>query len=257
MWPLVSALTMAFLYTLQMGSHLNSQTMAPKLLTLSMSILTLIFFVFYAGDITAEMTSGPPGIPIKTFEDVIYHEYRVVVLSPYYEKFLANSEPSSAKNEVFKSRYKLLKSQGEMVAADRVLHAVVNDPHGKTLLYGNPAALIPSDSKPHRNILKNQMFALKMDDSVYTIATLALQKDSEFLQIFNYYILKAFEGGHFKRLYRKYHMDLFIKENFAMAEPMPLGSRNVMFCFISIGFGICLSLIFVMVEFSNYKIIKG
>ena len=90
-----------------------------------------------------------------------------------------------------------------MVAADRVLHAVVNDPHGKTLLYGNPAALIPSDSKPHRNILKNQMFALKMDDSVYTIATLALQKDSEFLQMFNYYILKAFEGGHFKRLYRK------------------------------------------------------
>ena len=34
-----------------------------------------------------------------------------------------------------------------------------------------------------------------------------------------------------------------------MLEPQPLGMNNVMFCFISLGFGICLSFIKVMMEF--------
>ena len=95
-----------------------------------------------------------------------------------------------------------------------------------------------------------------MDDSVYGIATLALQKDSEFLQIFNHYILKALEGGDFRRMYRNHHMDLFTKENFEMSEPQPLASKNVMFCFISLGVGICLSLIIAMMELIRKKISK-
>ena len=80
--------------------------------------------------------------------------------------------------------------------------------------------------------------------------------DSEFLQIFNHYILKALEGGEFKRLYRNYHMDLFTKENFEMIEAQPLGLNNVMFCFTCLGFGMCLSLIKVMMEFIIKKISK-
>ena len=249
-----SALAMACLYAIQMGSHTDSKKLTARFLTFTMSILTLLFFVFYTGDITAEMTSGPPGIPVRTFEDVIFHDYKVVAVSTFAEKILANSEPGSAKHEVHKSNFELIKTEGKVLSGDKVLKAVVHDPHAKTLFYGNPEALITN--KPHRKVLTDQMFALKMDDAVYSIGTLALQKDSEFLQLFNHYILKAFESGEFKRLYRRYHMDLFVKENFEMVEPQPLGSNNVMFCFISLGFGICLSLISVMIEFLKRKICK-
>ena len=38
------------------------------------------------------------------------------------------------------------------------------------------------------------------------------------------------------------------EENFEMMEPQPLGLNNVMFCFISLGIGICVSIINVMIE---------
>ena len=97
-----------------------------------------------------------------------------------------------------------------------------------------------------------------MEDSVYGLSTLALQRNSEFLQIFNHYILKALEGGEFKRLYRyrSVYSDLYTNENFEMIEAQPLGLNNVMFCFICLGFGICLSLIQVMMEVMSKKISK-
>ena len=97
-------------------------------------------------------------------------------------------------------------------------------------------------------MLKDQVYALKMDDSIKAMVGLALQKDSEFLQIFNHYILRGLEFGEFKRQYRDYHQELFTKENFQMPEPQPLVWSNVMFCFICLGLGVCLSLIIAMME---------
>ena len=95
-----------------------------------------------------------------------------------------------------------------------------------------------------------------MDDSVYMILTLALQKDSEFLQVFNHYILKALESGEFKRLWQKYYRYLYIREQFEMLEPQPIGYSNVMFCYCCLGLGISLSLIQVIMEFIWKKLTK-
>ena len=237
-----SALSMAFLYAIQSGSHTNSKKLAIRILTLTMSILTLLFFVFYTGDITAKMTSGPPDVPIRTFEDVIMNDYKVVTWSGYYRRILAGSKEGSAKLEVYKNRFEYIND------AKEAKRAVLADPNLKTLLYARDIALIPRGTDPITKIQNNKLFVLEMDDSVYTHAALALQKDSEFLQIFNHYILRALEGGDFKRLYYYSHKDLFVKENFGMIEPQPLRPNNVMFCFSWIGFGVILSVIIVMTE---------
>ena len=91
-----SAFSMVCLFALQMGSHTNSKKLAPRLLTLTMSILTLLIFAMYTTDITTDMTSGPSDIPIRNFEDVIYHNYKVITNTPYYEDILASSKPGSA-----------------------------------------------------------------------------------------------------------------------------------------------------------------
>ena len=68
---------------------------------MTMSILTLLVFAMYTTDITAEMTSGPPKIPIKNFEDVIYHNYKVITYSTFVERLMATSKNGSAKREVY------------------------------------------------------------------------------------------------------------------------------------------------------------
>ena len=213
-----SALSMVCLYTIQMGSHTNSQKLAPRLLTFTMSILTLLVFAFYTTDITAEMTSGPADIPITTFEDVLHHKYKVVAHTSYDERFLARSKPGSAKLEVYKNHFEKKKNRYECI------NAVIQDLDAKTLFYAPPSILI-SHTQSYK-MLTEKVFPLKMDDSVNSFVGLALQKDSEFLQVFNHYILKALEVGELKRLYRNYHKDLFIKENFEMTEPQPLGSHG-------------------------------
>ena len=172
---------MVLLYTVQMGSHTNSKQLAPRMLTLTMSILTLLFFVFYTGDITAEMTSGPSDIPIRSFEDVIYHNYKVITASAYYENMLARSKPGSAMLEVFKSH---LEGESHYKNEDEVMKAMIQD--STALYYGSfklIAKLVPTET--------HQEFSVQCADSPYALGALALQKDSEFLQIFNHHIVKG------------------------------------------------------------------
>ena len=209
-----------------------------------MSILTLLVFIFYTGDITADMTSGPSDIPIHNFEDVIYHNYKVVTMSPYHEYILASSKPGSAMLEVHNTQFEMKKDK------DDVLNAMIQKADSKTLYYGPNAWLIKHSPETHKLVF------VELDGSVTTIGGFALQKDSEFLQIFNHYILKAEEGGVYKRITDNAFLYLLARETFEMAEPQPLGYNNVMFCFISLGFGIFLSILKVMMEFILWRISK-
>ena len=130
---------------------------------------------------------------------------------------------------------------------------VMNNP--KTLYYAIPSSQI--GQTPSQKALGDQTFAIRMDDAVYGIGTLGLQKDSEFLQIFNHYILKAIESGCFKRQYHNHLMALYTKENFEMMEAQPLGYENVMFCFICLAVGIFASLFQGMMEFMMKRLAKS
>ena len=68
----LNATETACMLVIQMGDHSNVKSLGKRLLMLTASMLTLFMFVCYTNDITAEMTSGPPGIPVINFEDVIH-----------------------------------------------------------------------------------------------------------------------------------------------------------------------------------------
>ena len=90
--------------------------------------------------------------------------------------------------------------------------------------------------------------ALKMDDSSYQHICLGLQKDSEFLGIFNHYLLKELEHGINMREIRKLTSIFYKNELFSMAEPQPLGGNNVMFLFSLLGLGIFVSVTVTILE---------
>ena len=240
-----SALAMAFLYALQMGSHTNSKQLAPRVLTMTMSMLTLLLFALYTTDITAEMTSGPPEIPINTFEDVIYYGYKVVTGSPPYEHILATSKNGSAMREVYNNNFELKKDIEEAVKS------MIETYDYKTLFFGTAGMVIRILEQ--QGLRKTyQAVDLKMDYSTRRVSGLGLQKDSEFSPVFNYFILKGMENGVLHKIKKADENDP--DENFAMSEPQPLGLNNVMFCFISLGFGIALSIIKVMMEYVTENI---
>ena len=110
-----------------------------------------------------------------------------------------------------------------------------------------------TDPDEDEGAIYDQLFTIKLNDLSKEGTYFALQKDSEFLGIFNYYLLKEIEHGITKRLYRKYHMDLFAKEQFGMPEPQPLGMNNVMFTFILLGFGICSAAVIAVFEWTTMK----
>ena len=97
---LASSFALVYLYAIQMGDHTSSRQTALRLLTITASMLTFLMFVYYTGDITSEMTSGPAEIPIRTFEDVIHHKYKVIAISDYDRRVLQAAKPGTAKNIV-------------------------------------------------------------------------------------------------------------------------------------------------------------
>ena len=102
MTPNVSkAVDCAYLFTIQQGEHTADRHVGARILTMTGAIFTMLVMVYYENDITAEMTAGPPPIPIKTFEDVLHYDYKVIAWSTPLSMLLASPNAGKPKNEVY------------------------------------------------------------------------------------------------------------------------------------------------------------
>ena len=233
-----TALGTSFLFTIQMGEHPDTKYLGTRILTLTTAMLTLLLWVYYNNDITAEMTSGPPENTVSTFEDVIHYDYRVVSHLRSLVDQLRDSDQGTAKHETF-NRY-FYNGEEEKDVVECILE-MISDEESKTLLFAQKISVIPKSN--YEKFLMDKIYPLKMDDSSYNLLGLGLQKDSEFLGIFNHYLLKQMENGINMKARRSLQNSFYVNEHFEMPEPQPLGSNNVMFLFILLGLGIMASVI--------------
>ena len=242
---LLSNISLVYLYTLQMGSHTSSQQAATRIITITMSFLTLLIFVYYTTEITAEMTSGPPEMSLRNFDDVIQKGYTVVTASAYYNKIFAQADPGSAKYRIYKRDLEPVK----YLINEDVFKKITTEE--KVLLFTSESTINYKAAEPYRK----ELVVLKIHDGKSN-GGLALTKDSEFLALFNYYILKAFETGVMAKLHQDHHSALFTNQHFGMPEPQPLTTKNAMFLFILIGFGVCISIMVALMENMHKKCFK-
>ena len=250
---LSSRVALIGLYTLQMGSHIDSKQMSLKVLTLTISMPLLLLWCFYTTDITAWMTSGPAKIPIRGFEDVLHHGFRVVSTGGYYKGLLANAK-SAAGIKVYNDYFESTDSSKES------LISILEDP--KKLMY----TAHTTSSDPELKPLYDQCETLEIQNSKTTSNAIVLPRNSEFLQIFNHYILKAHETGmfHSRGLFRtmiKYYDVADYGWNWnedyqTLADPQPLDFTNVMFCFICLASGMVLSISTAAMESIVKKFVK-
>ena len=245
----LSDFSTTLLFVLQMGEHTSVDKLAIRLLSMTMAMLTLLMFLYYNCDITAEMTSGPPGIPVKNFEDVLFYGYKVTTYSPNYKRQLSTEAPGTAKHRVYEKYLKEKELKNSVESVNAALMETLEDP--KALLYGAEGIISPYSRSD--KALRAQFQTLKTTDASWITLTLALQKESEFLQAFNYYLLKQFEHGLIKRNYRHWYPAFFTNEQFGMSEPYPLTANNVMFLFLLLAVGIPVSIAIAIMEFALHK----
>lgn len=265
---LKQALIMPLLFLIQQGSHPQDGHLAKRILSLSMSIVTMVIWIYYANDITAKLTSGPPPHPVRTFDDVVLQGYKVIVTGHLWVDLLKQAKNDSAKYTVYKKyfeedfkkveRYWYLTDYGKYNEAEGI--ELPNWFDGGETEYDAAEQEIIEDKKTlwycDRNcisvehIQEGKVIDLQMDDIIYTQAGYELRSDSEFLSVFSHYRLKAFETGIFKRI-DQYWTEKAGRNptiDIGIAEPQPLRMSNVMFLFSFVGAGIVISIIIAAVE---------
>ena len=241
------------LFFIQNGDLPDSKFWTRKILALATSMLTLLVFIYYCNDITSKMTAGPPPINVRTFDDALDQGYEVIVVGSYHWQLLQYSMNGTAKHAIYKKYLKRYENdifeyrrwrQGqttEEIKADEEYENIDNVPQwyfwtqqnfvwaAETIFNDNKVLWFCHESSQNWNTSQGKVVSLKMDDSYYSYFGFGLQKDSEFMAIFNHYLLKAYETGILNRLDLFHNKQSDIK--IGMIEPEPLGINNLMFPF--------------------------
>ena len=247
---ILSGIATAYYYTFQLGEHHDERRHrgSTTVLTLTLSLLTMFIWIYYTGDIIAEMTSGPGPHPVNNFDDVLTHDYEVVAQSFYGNQL--KSAKSKAQRDVYNLYLRELKE-------GQTRYSTKNFRSPLSTAYKNPRklAFAPLNKYAEQN---STMLAgltwLKIDEKSRTHAGFVLQQNSEFKQCFNHYIMKMMEGGILKRLQKKWlYGPLYVNEEFSLAEPEPLSFSNVLFLFNVLGVGIVASIGIFFVEWTQVK----
>ena len=268
---------MTCLFIIQQGSHPGvEQAASRRVLAITTSILAMLVFIYYSNDITSKMTAGPPPVPVNTFEDVLFHNYKVIIVGNLHFRILMTSKRGSAKEAVY---WKYFKEEGKNILnyqkyvqhhyrKDREMRTIdqfiADGGHALPEWYDNTqknldhaADQIISDPKTlfycARECLDNQIVdgrvvPLKMYDTYRVFSSFSLRHNSEYLPLFNHRILKALETGILHRMKKKQDIPMPTPLKIGLTEPEPLGINNVMFPFCLMGAVMFLSLIVAVIE---------
>merc|ERR1711884_150768 len=113
----------------------------------------------------------------------------------------------------------------------------------KMILEDKKALFYCSSSCIPKPQMEGRVVALDMDDAFYTLGGFALRPDSEFLSVFNHYILKAYETGILQRLDVEWDSQRKPPIKIGITEPGPLGINNVMFPFSCLAAAVIISVV--------------
>ena len=262
---------MTLMFSIQQGSHPeNRHKTAKRAVALTTSMLTFLVFTYYSNDITAKMTAGSPPIPVRTFDDVLEHGYKVIVIGTHQLRILAESNNGTAKHSVYKLFFEEenenIKKYRKAIYDDKKTRKQFIEEGGQELPewhdwtmenLGSAIKQIMRDQKTlfycaescdKTKFKTGEVVALKMDDTTITWGGFWLRPDSEYLSLFNHHLLKAFETGILKRIDNSYRSEWKPPIKIGLTEPEPLGITNVMFLFSFLGASIIITLLLAAIE---------
>ena len=92
----------AFPSTMELPFNIGMNQLSSRIIFVFAGFATFVLYAHYEANLTAMMTSGPKENTIKSFDDVIKGEYKVVVeAATSMEIFMRTADPGSAMHQVY------------------------------------------------------------------------------------------------------------------------------------------------------------
>ena len=223
---ILSSLATSAMHLIQKPGDLSSVTnISSRVILIIFALHSYVLFTYYSCNLTAAMTSTAPNAGVSSFEDAKRHGYQVLVIdgSSHAERVkdkgldLVMLEPSSGTNfpELIAN---------EMSKKPRILN------------FGSSLSFVG----------RRDIYPLQIKESLRQMVAFALQKDSEYKELFNHNMHKLNEAGILDNLAQKYLPNQRSLQ--ADIEAVSLGYDNVLFPSLIMLIGIAFSILISCIE---------
>ena len=99
---LFNSLALPVVLLMQLNYDVILKTVSAKVIFFAASLGSYLIFEYYTSDLTARMTSGPSPVPIRSFQDVIDRDYKVITRpGTSNHEFLKAAAEGSAMHEFY------------------------------------------------------------------------------------------------------------------------------------------------------------
>ena len=229
---------------LQLGYDLPLRRQTAKVVILTSAFTYYFVYAYFNCDLTAKMTSKPALVNIRSFQDVIDQDYKVVT----YEKSFAMAHFKRAPDDsAMKLVYKKMLKDEKAITKEFHSPLVMANQEPKTLAYH-------SCDRSEDSLWKN-LVCLDIQEYTVFYKTIAMQKNSEFLELVDHHIIKMQENGWLDRLEGKWMYKANKDYEITMASELTV--KNVVFMFTTLALGIVVALNILIVEWILMKCIKS
>jgi ABC-type amino acid transport substrate-binding protein len=233
-FTMLNSAALSALLLFQLSYNVLIKSKSAMILLLLSSLATYIIFSYYTCDLTARMTSGPPDVPIRSFQDVLDRKYEVVVLDgSSNQMFLKTSHEGSAMHKLYYTAMEGNPNAQVQSNEEGKESALTRD---KTLLFTSALTILGDE----------RFIPLRLTDAIYGHSGWAFKKNSQFTDFFNYHLSQMAEDG-VKSILRKRWLFRPTAE-FGVSEAISLGYDNTLFPFCMVVAGIIFSVIIILCE---------
>ena len=277
--PISEQFAMTYLFLLQQGNHPTRKHLAKRISSLTLSMVTLLVFIYYSNDITAKMTAGSASHPVRNFQDVIDGEYKVIVIDGNGRALglLKDSKENTAKHSVFKlyfeedyknfRKWDEARDEGKFDDAEGIKLAnwiAASDENydwaEKQIMTDKKTLWYCTKECAFESINGGKVIALPMDDATNDYTGFLTSARSEYIPVIRHYVQKAHETGISQRIELSVLKNCIERDNkvcrpysrpvikIGLTEPGPLGLNNAMFPFSLLGAGLIISFVIATVE---------
>ena len=244
--PLLQGFAMMLRLFIQLGYNLKLNNSAAKLLLFSCAISCYLIFALFCADLTGRMTSDPEPLNIGSFQDAIDQDYRVITYGKGLPLFYFKTAPKgSAMRWVYENQM-LGDDTAILEDYNRIFSMVKEEP--KTLVY----LVHNSHSKEPR---WQNLQGLDIEEKVNIMISIALQKDSEFAELFDHHLIKMQEKGILDRIRHEWTDGK--DQDYSIFQAGSLDIQNTAFGFVCFVLGIFIAAQVILAEWIYSKCVNS
>ena len=237
-----------FRHLLQRGNYEEEYSgqncLSFNVVMLVLNMFSILMFVVYAALLVSFMASPTAPPTIRSFEDIYDQNLPLYTIKgSSNEMLLAQAPKGSAKYKIYHEH--IMQHKERLISYTKTNFESIfeNDPNA--LFFDITNTRYNADSPNQYESLENSF-----DETTYDHLAPAVQKDSEYQDIFNYHLGQMHESGIMHRLEVKWFHDINSNGNTASEnnKVFPVGFREIFVLILSMLGGTLFSLIVLIIE---------